>query len=375
MTTFTFDQRRLSRYGLTRRSLLAAGGSALAASALPFRPAQAQDKGKVTIRTWETYHDDPWLAEFTANTGIEVQVVRAGSVDEMYATTRSGAVNPDLVFADTSSTPRYLAADLLAPIEPDRVPNAANIDPSLDWKTFNLHGGGIYGVPYAWGSLPLMYNAASVSPAPTSWKALWDPAHAGKVSTFDDAFLNIPMVAMSVGAADPINTTPEEDALIVEALRQLRPQMRTIARGFDDMATLFQSGEAVIAFCQNIAIPMGLQGNGMDVPYVYPDEGTLAWVDNALLTKSGAGRPEVYAFIDACLAPTWQARFTQTSGNNCVIPPALALANGLSQEVVDKGEMKSMTDPAFWGKMRILQEQRALDQRLQVWNDFKAGVL
>jgi spermidine/putrescine transport system substrate-binding protein len=361
--------------GLSRRQVLAAGGAAALATPFINGRVMAQNTGKVTILTWETYHDDPWLAAFTEETGIEVQPIRAGSVDEMYATTRSGAISPDVVFVDTSSTARYLAADLLVPFQADMVPNASNIDGSLDWRAFNNINGELWGIPYAWGSQPLMYNASAVSPAPTSWKSLWDESHAGKVSTFDDAFLNIPMIALSIGAADPFNTTPEEDEAIKQALRELRPLMRTIARGFDDMSTLFKSNEAVIAYCQNIAIPMGLQGSGMDVRFTYPEEGTLAWVDNAVVTKSGAGRPEVYEFINACLSPAWQARFTETSGNNCVIPPAVALENGLSQSVYESGEMKSMTDPDFWSKMVILQEQRALDERLQIWNDFKAGVL
>ena len=359
----------------SRRQFLKGTSASVLAASAPGLPALAQTREPVTILTWETYHDDPWLAAFTEETGIEIRPIRAGSVDEMFATTRSGAISPDVVFVDTSSTARYLAADLLAPFEADLVPNAAGIDGSLDWRTFNTIDGALWGVPYAWGSLPLMYDAEAVSPPPASWKALWDASHSGKVSTFDDAFLNIPMIALAVGAADPFNTTPKEDDAIRQALRDLRPLMRTIARGFDDMSTLFQSNEAVIAFCQNIAIPLGLQENGMDVRFVYPEEGTLAWVDNAVVTKSGAGRPEVYEFINACLSPAWQARFTETSGNNCVIPPAVALENGLSQAVFERGEMKSMTDPEFWSRMVILREQRALDERLQIWNDFKAGVL
>jgi spermidine/putrescine transport system substrate-binding protein len=361
---------------LSRRRFLATGAATFAAPmVMRYRPANAQDVKPVTVLTWETYHNDDWLAELTESTGIPVNVIRAGSVDEMFAQTRSGAISPDVVYVDTSSTGRYLAADLLAPFEADRVANVANIDGSLDWKTFNTIDGTLWGAPYAWGSLPLMYDADTVTPAPTSWMALWDPANAGRVSTFDDAFLNIPMVALATKAANPFNTTPEEDEKIIEALRALRPQIRTIARGFDDMAGLFQSGEARIAYCQNIAIPKGLVANGKNVTVAYPEEKTLAWVDNALVTKSGAGRQEVYDFINACLDVKWQARFTEIGGNNCVISPSVALQNGLSQKTHDDGEMKFMSDPSFWGKMAILEEQKALDQRLETWNEFKSGLL
>ena len=367
--------RSTQRHLIDRRSFLAGAAATGGLALTSFAPSVARAADTVTILTWETYHDDAWVAEFTERTGIPVDVIRAGSVDEMFAQTRSGAITPDVVFVDTSSTPRYLAADLLAPFEPDRLENAGNIDASLSWREFNTLQGELWGVPYAWGSLPLMYDADAVSPAPTSWMSLWSEDYAGRVGTFDDAFLNIPMVALAVGAENPFNTTPEEDERIRQALRELRPQLRTIARGFDDLAGLFQSGDVVIAFCQNIAIPLGLQENGRNVQYTYPEEGTLAWVDNALVTKAGAERPEVYTFIDACLANDWQARFTEASGNNAVIPPNVALENGLSQDVYERGEMQSMTDPDFWEKMVILQEQDDLDARLELWNEFKAGLL
>ena len=374
MPNVPFPNRRASR-GMTRRSFLTTTAATAGAMTLTsYRPARAQAE-TVTILTWETYHDDPWLAEFTDATGIPIDVIRAGSVDEMFAQTRSGAILPDVVFVDTSSTARYLAADLLVPFEADRVANAGNVDGSLDWRVFNTIDGELWGIPYAWGSQPLMFDADVISPTPTSWNALWAEENDGRVSTFDDAFLNIPMVALATGAANPFETTEAEDEAIREALRSLRPRIRTIARGFDDMAGLFQAGDAAIAYCQNIAIPMGLQENGKNVQITYPEEGTLAWVDNAVVTQSGAGRQEVYDFISACLDLEWQARFTEVSGNNCVISPAAALENGLSEEVYNRGEMRFMNDPAFWARMAILQEQPNLDQRLEMWNEFKAGLL
>jgi len=360
-----------------RRKFLtdAAAVVAGAATVTSFGPAKAQSSKTVTILTWETYHDDPWVAEYSESSGVPVKVVRAGSVDEMYSMTRSGAISPDVVYVDTSSTARYLAADLLVPFEFDLVPNASNIDAGLDWKTFNKVDGTVWGLPYAWGSQPLMYDADAIPDEQDTWQALWNTAFKGKVSTFDDSFLNIPMVALAIGAANPYNTTAAEDGKIRDALRELRPQIRTIARGFDDMAALFQSGDAAIAYCQNIAIVAGLQDNGKNIKVVYPKEGTPAWVDNAVVTKSGEGRSEVYDFINAGMTNKWQARFAEVSGNSCVISPKVALQNGLTQARYDSGEVQYMSDPTFWNKMTMLQEQGDLDNRLELWNEFKAGLL
>ena len=357
---------------ISRRSLLIMGAAAAAATALPARRAMAQDTGKVTILTWETYHDDPWVAAFTERTGTEVQVIRAGSVDEMYATTRSGAIKPDLVYFDTGSIPRYLAADLIEPIDPSNIENLENILPTLNWQEFNKFGDGVYGIPYQWGTQPLMYNADKME-KPTSWAALWDEAHAGKVSTFDDAYVNLPMVALYAGVADPYNLDDAGFEAVREALRRLRPQIRTISRGYDDMANIFMSGDADIAYCQNIATSHTLRERGKNVQVTYPEEGTPAWVDNAVLTK-GANRPEVYAFISEGLTKSWQAKLIGNGGNG-ILSEADALENGAPEDVVAKTEIASANDPGFWQKMSVLQTPEDFDRRLALWNDFKAGVL
>ena len=85
--------------GADRRQFIAiVGGMGLVTiTGLRSLPARA-DTGKVTVLTWETYHDDDWAAAYTKKSGVQVNVVRAGSVDEMYAITRAGSVKPDVIY-------------------------------------------------------------------------------------------------------------------------------------------------------------------------------------------------------------------------------------------------------------------------------------
>ncbi|MES2143088.1 MAG: hypothetical protein V4516_01750 [Pseudomonadota bacterium] len=124
----------MNRLHPSRRQVLAGlEGTTLLGLGLP-RMAQAQTS-EITIFTWETYHDDPWIAGYTAATGVKVNVIRTGSVDEMYAQTRSGAIEADILYFDTGSVPRYIDAGLIAPFDQSRVPDASMISPSMDWVT------------------------------------------------------------------------------------------------------------------------------------------------------------------------------------------------------------------------------------------------
>jgi spermidine/putrescine transport system substrate-binding protein len=363
-------------FQFSRRELLKTAAALGAAGAMGHvvSPAHAADE-EITIFTWETYHDDIWLTEWSKKSGVKVNAIRTGSIDEMYAKLRSGAVEADIVYFDVGSMPRHIEANLIAPIDPQKITNAANISTGLDWQRRATIQDKVWGVPYNWGTQPLMFNSDVVKPKPTSWKVLWDTQYAGKVNLPDDAYITFPMIALSVGAADPYNLTAEEFERCVKALRDLRPQLRTIARGFDDATTIYSAGDADLGYCQNVSSVFQLQAQGKKFDFSFPDEGTPTWIDCAVLTPSGAKRQVVYDFINDNLTPEWQSRFITKSFNNGVLNSSTAAAAGVPGDILAKTNIPSQEQPGFWDKMSILQNPENIDKRLEIWNAFKAGTL
>lgn len=328
--------------------------------------------GKITILTWETYHDKPWLDAYTKATGVTVDAVTVGSGDEMFAKAKSGSVNPDVLYFDSGLIQRFAEAKLIAPMQADRLKNTTVITPGLKWKTKNTFNGALYGVPYNWGTQPLMYDASVIPTPPDSWAALWDPKYKGKVVLFDAADVTIPMVALYVGVKDPYNLTDPEFEKVREALKALRPQVRTIAKGFDDAVNIFASGDGVIGYCQNITEVTQLNTHGKKFAYTFPKEGTPQWQDNSILSTSGQ-RQEVYDFIDATMTLNWQARFIEASTNNGILSAEEAKAAKVPAAVLKSTNILDQQDPSFWSKMNGLQAPESVAKRLDVWNEFKAG--
>lgn len=360
----------------TRRRLMQAGASAGALGLLAgSAPRAYAAKEEITIFTWETYQDDPWLSAWTAKTGVKVNAIRTGSSDEMYTKARSGAVEADILYFDIGTIPRYLAAKLIAPIDVSKVTNAANITPGIDWMKRCTIGGKVWAVPYNWGTQPLMYNTEVVKPKPDSWATLWDPAYAGKINLPDDAGITFPMVALYAGAKDPYNLTDAEFKKTAAAFAALRNQLRTVSRGFADQTSVFASGDADVGYCENVSSVFQLQKQGVKVDYVFPKEGTPTWVDCAILSPRGAGRQVVYDFINEGLTPAWQARFITASVNNGILTAAAASAAGVTKDVLGKTNIGDEEDPSFWSKMSFLQYPNEIDRRLTIWNAFKAGTL
>jgi spermidine/putrescine transport system substrate-binding protein len=328
---------------------------------------------KISMLTWETYDEPSWLTAYEKqHTDVSFNRSVIGSVDEMFAKVRSGAVKFDLLYFDSGSIERYRQAKLIAPLDASKVPNAANIPAGLPWKKTNIVNGRVWGLPYNWGITPIMYNADHIKKPPTSWAALWDPAYRGKVSTFDDAYVNLPMVSLYLGQKNLFKLTDKQFAAVRIALKKLRPQLVSLATGFNDQQNLFASGEAVIGYCFNISEVYNLQAKGMNIRVTIPKEGTPTWIDNSVITPNGH-RPEVYAFINATMGIPWQKRFIEFSGNNGILSLTAARNAGIKKSVLTKTNIPAQKDPTFFRKLVIFQPPNDFDKRLAIWNQFKAG--
>jgi len=369
-------KKSLNKAVVSRRTILKAGGAAIAGSLFApniIRPANASEQ--ILLLTWETYHDDEWIQEWGRANDTDVQAVRIGSVDELYSQPFSGAVQPDILYIETGSLSRFKDAGLIKGLDLSKLPNAVNVSPNLPWKDFTRVGGETVAIPYNWGTQPLMYNADVVAETETeSWSTLWAEKYKGKVNMFDDCTITFPMIALYVGAKDPFNLTEEEFSKCTDALRTLHGQIRVIARGFDDASTIYAAGEAVIGYCQNVAVVTSLQAKGKNFKYALPKEGTPTWIDCAAISPKG-DRPIVYKFMNDNLSTEWQARFITKSTNNGVLSAESARAAGMSEEAMKITNILDSADPDFWGKLVIFQKPEDLDRRLQIWNDFKSGIL
>jgi spermidine/putrescine transport system substrate-binding protein len=359
---------------ITRRRVLKTGTAAVATALFApnlIRPAQAAET--ITLLTWETYHDDEWIAEWGKANNTEVQAVRIGSVDELFSQPFSGAVQPDILYIETGSLPRFAEAGLIKPIDVSKVANTANISPSLDWKKYTGVDGATMGIPYNWGTQPLMFNADMVAQTDT-WSVLWDKAYEGKVNMFDDCTMTFPMIALYAGAKDPFNLTEDEFTACIEALRALRQQIRVIARGFDDATAIYAAGDAVVGYCQNVAVVSSLQAKGKNFKYSLPKEGTPTWIDCTSISEKG-DRPIVYKFINDNLTAEWQSRFINKSTNNGILTADAARKAGVTDDIMKLTNIIDSQAPGFWDKMVVFQKPEDLDRRLQIWNDFKSGTL
>ncbi len=179
---------------IDRRKFLV-GTTALAGASLA-APAvlRAADK-ELRILTWEGYAEPEWLDPFKQATGATVNIVYSGSADEMFAKMQgSQGADFDLVSFDTSLFPRYVDAKLIQPFDMAKDPELRRIlRRNSQMSRRSKRGDKQFGMPFAWGSLPLVYDATEFPTAPDSWEVMWDPqicpadALAGRCQQLDHA--------------------------------------------------------------------------------------------------------------------------------------------------------------------------------------------
>lgn len=368
----------LTALGMT--AVLAACGSSSSAGSSSSGSAAAGDT-TLNVLSWETYHDQAWLDEFTKSTGIKVNVVNVGSPDEMFAKVKSNPDQWDLALATSGWFSNYVKEDLIVPVDESKV--KADIKLGFDWKAATSVDGKNYGVLYNWGDQPLAWLADSgYTGSPNDWSVLWDPQYKGKVSVFDDPTSVLPMIALAAGIKDPYHLDDAQFQQMSDKLMALRPQIKRLTSGFNDQTDQFATGEASIGYLNNIASVGAVAKKGKELKVSNTvTQGVPAWSDNYAITKSGAAKGDaVYTFINYTETLPWQARFVQSSGNNGTLTyeqatSADAVKAGLTKDALDATLIPATQQgDAFWKAMLFFQTVNDLDKRIALWNEFKLGI-
>ena len=158
-----------------------AGTSKLTPPKIAKLAALGTGEGEVNLVAWAGYvengSDDPtvdWVTPFEKQTGCKVNVKVAGTSDEMVTLMKTG--DYDVVSASGDASLRLIYGGVVAPVNTDLVPNYADIFDGLKLKPWNSVNGVAYGIPHGRGANLLMYRTDKVTPAPTSWGAVFDGA-------------------------------------------------------------------------------------------------------------------------------------------------------------------------------------------------------
>ena len=249
-------------------------------------PASMPPSGTITLYSTVTQATvESIVAAFqAANPGVTVDLFRAptGEVTaRIAAEQRSGGIQADLLWlTDPLSIQQYDADGLLAPFAPA---DAAALDPADQGPTY-------------WGTRLLsmvMVAGSAVSPQPTDWADLADPAYRGAIAVPDPGFAGSAFGLLGAFAQDPDYG--------LDFYQRLRDNGVVIVKSPDEVTTgvaegRFQAG-ITLDFSARSAV-----AKGSPVRMIWPASGAVTMYSPIAQLASSDNAAAAQAFIDFVLS-------------------------------------------------------------------------
>lgn len=327
-----------------------------AMTVLAFLPYGAQAE-ELRVLTWEGYADDQWVKEFEKETGATVKVSYTGSVDEIFAKMEgSKGADFDVVAIETSSYKRLYEQKLIQPLDLAKLPNYKNLSPVFQKIDSIQFDGKPYAAPYAWGSLPLIYDKKAFPTPPESWSVLWNPEYAGHVLAMDDANNEISTAAMVLGFKNPFSLSDDEFAAVKKKLLEQKANVLSYYAGFDDGISIFAQNDVSLMFSMGEPQVGMLQKKGVDAAMTIPQEGAIGWID--CWTISSAAK-------DVDLAHKW-INFMLEKQIGTYISTKTGYGNTTDPEANEKIGLN------YADKLIFFQPPEDPKRRVALWNEIKA---
>ncbi len=247
----------------------------------------------------------------------------------------------DIVVPTSSYLQRQIAAGVYMPLDTSKLPNLANMDPALMEKAQAYDPGNEHSVIYMWGTIGIGYNQAKVeerlgTDAPVdSWSLVFDPQYASKLAdcgiTFLDSSTDMLQMALAYLGLDPTSTDTADLEKAADMLMQVRPYVRYFnsSQYISDLAngevcvSVGFSGDVYIAAARAEEV-----GNGIEIAYSLPTEGTQLWFDMMAIPADAPNPEAAHAWINFIMDPQITADIT-----NYV---SYANANTASMPLVDE---------------------------------------
>lgn len=253
---------------------------------------------KIVISNWDGYMPKDLLANFTKETGIETELaIHATNEEVMGKVTASGGKGFDVLFVSSPFAEALNKLNLLAKLDPAKIPNEANLFPEA--KQLVYDPGNTFSIPYAWGTTGLCYRSDLVKTAPTSWMDLLKPSDdlKGKVTMLaTDRWL---MAAGLKALGFSVNSTNEAE---VAKAKELLISAKQTLLSYDD-TTFFSklvSGEASMVQAWDGWCNYGITDKP-EIVFTVPKEGSDMWVDTMVVTAASEKKDAAMAFINYVL--------------------------------------------------------------------------
>jgi putrescine transport system substrate-binding protein len=123
----------------------------------------AAEEKILNVYNWSDYIDPAVIEAFQKETGIEVRYDVFDSNEVLETKLLTGNSGYDVVVPSAYFLERQIQAGVFRPLDPQQLPNLANLDPALQARVAQHDPGNRHGVVYMWGTTGIGYDAAKIA--------------------------------------------------------------------------------------------------------------------------------------------------------------------------------------------------------------------
>lgn len=321
----------------------------------------AADSGdKLLVYNWTYYIPDEVIKAFETEFKTSVVYDVYASNEEMFAKLKAGGTGYDIAFPSGDYVSIMAKEGMLKEIDKSKIPNFANIDPSILAKiTFDQ--GNKWSVPYMIGAAGIIVNTAKVPNFDQSWSIFDRKDLKNRMTMLDDMREVMGAALKFLGYS--VNTT---DPKQLEEAKKVVLRWKDNLQRFDaeSFGKAFAAGEfwVVQGYQENVYLELD-PSQYKDTKFFIPKEGSPMYMDNMVILKDAKHVDLAYKFIDYIHRPEVYAQIADFLGLQGVNVPARAKMTTTPRYTIDdlkNSEFKDDLGPA-------------LDQYNQIWQDIRAG--
>lgn len=331
-------------------------------------PSLAQAQDRLSVYGWAEYIPDQVIRDFTKATGIKVDYASFDSNEALYAKlkllqTSKAKESYDVIFPSSYMLSKMAREEMLLPLDKTKLPHFDELDESMLDRDFDPNNK--YSVPYAFGSTAIAINRDDLPDAKmTRWADLWDARWKSQLMITDDIRESFQMALLTLG----YSANTKDPAEIKAAYEKLIPlQKNVLLYNSDNPRLPYVTGEASVGLLWSDQA-YKTQQDGINLEYVYPEEGAIFWVDSAAIPSNAKSVDAAHQFIDYLLQSEVAAGIMEELGmampnkgakgllppeiaeNSVLFPNAEITANGHFQD--DLGDETLAIYEQYWVKLR-----------------------
>jgi spermidine/putrescine transport system substrate-binding protein len=280
----------------------------------------ASADGELNIYNWGEYINPEVLKKFETDTGVKVNLDTYASNEEMLAKVQAGTTGYDIVFPSVHMHDIMSKLDLLEKTDINQYEGFKNIEPS--YLRAKSDPKGEYCLPYAWGSVGIVYNREVLGKDITGWKDLLATVkEKGLKFTLLDDMREVIAVGLILNGK-PINSTdPEDLKLAAQTIIDMKPyvaaftyESRPMVEAGDVAAGHFFVGAMIDVFRE----PKKLG-------YVIPEEGATMYQEDICVLKTAPNKENAKKFLEFYTQPEVAALNIAQQTNGTPNKPARSL--------------------------------------------------